>query len=246
MKIKTRELEGAQFPSTEKTSEEIKHERKKRIVRNEFRGVGKYEMPLIRKQDIDLNVIDLMSYTKATVGDTENNHKTLHFFTYDWLFSTVYRKPDEAMEKLGQYYALLSPDFSMYTDMPIARQIDSVFRNRWCGAYWQRLGAKVIPTVSWGEENSYEYCFDGIEQGSVVAVSTYSRENYEALFMKGFDKMLEVIKPNAVICYGDAFKGMHSKCNLKVIPAFNHRELAAKLGQEEYLRKLMDGELYPS
>ena len=82
-----------------------------------------------------------------------------------------------ALEKLDQYYALLSPEFSLYWDMPRALQIYSTFKNRWCGAYWQRQGFIVIPTVFWSSNDSFEFCFDGIERGLVVAVSTYMREN---------------------------------------------------------------------
>lgn len=56
---------------------------------------------------------------------------------HDWKFDKVYNKPDDELEKLKQYYALLTPDFSLFTDMPLALQIESVFKNRWCGAYWQ-------------------------------------------------------------------------------------------------------------
>ena len=63
--------------------------------------------------------------------------KQFIFFTYDWNFESVFEKPEESLEKLDQYYALLTPEFSTYKDMPLARQIDSVFKNRWCGAFWQ-------------------------------------------------------------------------------------------------------------
>ena len=61
----------------------------------------------------------------------------------------------------------------MYLEMPYALQIYNTFRNRWCGAYLSDKGIKVIPTVSWSDEKSIEFCFKGIEKGSIVAVSTY-------------------------------------------------------------------------
>ena len=94
--------------------------KKLKIVRNEFTTVGKYNMPLIKKQEIDLDEIDLWNYTKTKLQDEDNKHKTIHFFTYDWLFENVYEKPELAMEKLSQYYAILSPEFSLYWDMPKA------------------------------------------------------------------------------------------------------------------------------
>lgn len=215
--------------------------KKLKLVRSEFVTVGKYGMPLIKKQDIDLDKIDLWNYTKTKLQDEDNKYKTIHFFTYDWLFENVYEKPEMAMEKLSQYYAILSPEFSLYWDMPKALQIYSTFKNRWCGAYWQKQGMKVIPTVCCAGENSYDFCFDGIELGSVVAVSTYCREEYKQEFMKSYNKMLEVIKPTGIICYGMPFEEMTG--NIKVISPFDKEELIAKMGSEnlfiKYINKLV-------
>ncbi|MCL2061223.1 MAG: DUF4417 domain-containing protein [Firmicutes bacterium] len=228
----------------DKSYDEEKREKKQKIVRNEFPAVGKYGMPFIKKQNIDIKQIELWSIVKAKLDDYDNAHKTIHFFTYDWLYETVYTKPETALEKLDQYYALLTPDFSCYFNMPLALQIYSTFKNRWCGAFWQKQGMRVIPTIEWGDEKSFEFCFDGIEQGAVVAVSTYRREGYQKEFLQGFNAMMETIKPSAVICYGEPFNGMTG--NIKVISPFNHEELIKKLGLKEYVKKLIAGEVYPS
>lgn len=222
--------------------QEEKRKKKQKLVRNEFKGVGKYGMPLIKKQDIDLDKIELLAFTKTKHNDEENQSKTIHFFTYDWNFESVYEKPEESLEKLDQYYALLTPEFSTYKDMPLARQIDSVFKNRWCGAFWQKQGMLVIPTVSWGSIPCMEFCFDGIEKGSIVAVSTYTREDNKAGFMLGYNKMIEIIEPSAVICYGTPFEEM--KGNIKAIDPFNKEELIKKIGFAEFTRKYLAGELY--
>ncbi|MGN1222812.1 MAG: DUF4417 domain-containing protein [Christensenellales bacterium] len=217
--------------------------KKLKLVRNEFKTVGKYGMPLIKKQEIDLDKIDLWCYTKTKLQDEDNKHKTIHFFTYDWLFENVYEKPELAMEKLSQYYAILSPEFSLYWDMPRALQIYSTFKNRWCGAFWQKQGMKVIPTLSWGSIPCLEFCFDGIEKGSVVAVSTYTREDNKDGFMLGYNKMLEIIEPSAIICYGTPFPEMNG--NIKAIDPFNKEELMKKMGIAEFIKKYLAGELYP-
>ena len=222
--------------------ENEKRKKKQKIVRNEFAKCGKFGMPLIKKQNIDIDKIELWNYAKTKMNDVNNTNKTIHFFTYDWIFENVYEKPEVTLEKLDQYYALLTPEFSMYSDMPLARQIDSVFKNRWCGAYWQKQGMIVIPTIMWGTPDSYDFCFDGVEEGSVVAISTYTREN-KKIFMEGYEKMLESIKPSLVICYGKPFIEM--KGNIKFIDPFNSEELIKKIGFDEYTKKYFAGELYP-
>ena len=223
--------------------QEEKLKRKQKLVRNEFKGVGKYGMPLIKRQNIDLDKIELLAFTKTKHNDEENQNKTIHFFTYDWNFQSVYEKPEESLEKLDQYYALLTPEFSTYKDMPLARQIDSVFKNRWCGAFWQKQGMIVIPTISWGSIPCLEFCFDGIEKGSVVAVSTYTREDNRDDFMLGYNKMLEIIEPSAIICYGTPFPEMKGK--IKAIDPFNKEELIKKMEFVEFTKKYLAGELYP-
>lgn len=192
--------------------EKEKQKNKQALVRNEFlyngNSAGKYEFPIIKKQDINVDEIKFLSFVNAKKEDSENADKTIHFFTYDWKFEKVYKNAEEEIEKLKQYKYLLSPDFSIFTNMPLALQIESVFKNRWCGAYWQSKGLTVIPTVSWGDEKSFHFCFDGIEEGSVVAVCTYYRENCEEEFMLGYNEMMKRIKPSKVICYDEPFKSM--------------------------------------
>jgi hypothetical protein len=199
--IKNEQAAVQDFDAQSESGDE-KREKKQKLIRNEFQAAGKFELPLIKRQNIDINKIEPWGYTKTKLEDVENSHKTIHFFTQDWLYETVYQKPEQALEKLDQYYALMTPDFSLYADMPLAVQVYNTFKNRWCGAFWQKQGLRVIPTINWSTPESFDFCFDGVEQGSVVAVSTYYTESYEKEFMPGYKRMLEVIKPSAVLCYG--------------------------------------------
>ncbi len=89
-------------------------------------------------------------------------------------FSKALNDMSKKLDKaLKQYRAVLTPDYSMYTDMNPTIQLYNTFRNRWVGAYFKENGIKVIPTVSWGLENTFDFCFNGIDKGSIVAVSTY-------------------------------------------------------------------------
>lgn len=99
------------LPDEEQYEKQLK---KQKLVRNEFSTTGKYNIPIIKKQNIDISKIELWGIGKTKLNDEENKNKTVHFFTYDWLFENVYLKPEIAMEKLDQYDILLSPDFSIY------------------------------------------------------------------------------------------------------------------------------------
>ena len=92
--------------------------------------------------------------------------------------------------------------------MPLGLKIYQTFKNRWCGAYLQNKGIKVIPSLAWGEPETYMFCFNGVEGGSIVAVSTIGVKTEKELFMLGYNEMLRKIKPSAIICYGTPFDEM--------------------------------------
>ncbi len=188
----------------------------KKLVRNRFKTIGNFDIPFINKQNIDLNKIKLYSYSDTKYNDIKNQNKTIHFFLHDYRFEHVYSNAETAVEKIRQYYAVCTPDFSLYTDMPLVLQMYSTFKNRWCGAFWQSQGINVIPTISWSDERSFNFCFDGIEPGSIVAVSTHGNRKCKEEFMLGYNKMLEKIKPCAILCYGKPFEEM--KGNLTTFP----------------------------
>ena len=79
-------------------------------------------------------------------------------------------------------------------------QLYNTFRNRRVGAFLHEKGIKVIPTVNWGLENTFDFCFNGIKKGSVVAVSTYmvsehgNHSDQKEFFMKGYNEMLKRIE----------------------------------------------------
>lgn len=78
----------------------------------------------------------------------------------------------------------------------------------------RQKGMRVIPTVNWGDASTFDFCFDGIETGSVVAVSTYmasahgNRQDQKEWFMAGYNEMLRRIQPEKIICYHTPFPEM--------------------------------------
>ena len=120
----------------------------------------------------------------------------------------VYTHPERSLSKFSKYKFLLTPDYSLYSEMDPWRQIESVGKSRWVGAYWQSKGLTVIATISWAQPSSYRFCFDAIEKNSVVAVGMIGCKRQRGAFMRGYNAMLEAIEPSAVICFGTPFPEM--------------------------------------
>lgn len=175
--------------------------------RIQFHSDNKWGIPYIKKNTIRRKDIQLLAYDEISPKRSDVD-RTIHFFKEDYKFSNVYDEYDKHINKLARFEALLTPDFSMFTDFPLAIQIHHTFMNRWCGAYWQQHGLTVIPTVTWSTEESYELCFSGIEKTSIVAVSTVGTGRNEKMFMKGYNEMLRVLQPDYIYCYGKPFDNM--------------------------------------
>lgn len=178
------------------------------FLRNEFETEGRWGFPIIKKQQLDVNDIELISCSDVSKKDDRNLHKGVHFFVDDFRFETIYDHPEKALERYGKYRFLLTPDYSLYAEMDPWRQIESVGKARWVGAKWQANGKIVILTVSWGLARSFEFCFDGIQKNSIVAVGMIGCKRNKADFLKGYYQMLTKIEPEAIICLGNPFDEM--------------------------------------
>ena len=95
-------------------------------------------------------LLRLIGFDRTKLENNNLLERMVHFFLYDYKFERVWKSPDSDIEKLRRYRAVLSPDFSIYTEMTPVLQLYNVFRNRWCGAYFASKGMRVVPTVSWG------------------------------------------------------------------------------------------------
>jgi hypothetical protein len=199
---------------------------------NNGRLDGIYDIPVIKKQNVDLTGLKLVRFSAIVKNETDDTDATVHFFEYDDRFDEVWQAPAAYISEIRQYKQTMTPDFSLYANMPLALQIFNTYRTRWIGAYWQGNGLTVIPTVSWSDEWSYDFCFDGIDSGSVTAVSTLGCKDAKDLFMSGFARMCQTIDPEAVICYAEPFAEMYNYVDIIEVPYMrNERVACAKSGE---------------
>ena len=193
------------------------------FMRNSFDSVGKWDIPIIKKQDVPLDNVRLIAYSDTKQNDRpENTDCGVHFFIDDYRFTCIYNNPEKSLKKLSQYKFLLTPDYSTYSDMNYWRQLESVAHSRWVGAYWQNKGLTVVPTMTWSDSRSYSFCNDGIEKGSVVAVSMIGCKKSKTEFLHGYDTMLERIEPTAIICFGEPFEEMRG--NIIIVDYLDSRK----------------------
>lgn len=162
---------------------------------------GFYQMPVIYNDGVIPS--DLIGFNYAL--SSRNKAVGVHCFVDDYQFERLWNQPEKYLETLAEYDVVLSPDFSLYLDMPMAMKVWNVYRSRLLGQYWQRNGIKVIPTISWAGPETFSFCFDGIPEGSIVAVSTIGVKRDDECFQvwkEGMDAMIEHVKPSTILVYG--------------------------------------------
>lgn len=178
------------------TEENYNYRTSELFLRNQFAGVGKFDIPEIPKCEFSDDVLENLLFIGFDKIKSDENHfdRMVHFFLYDYKFENIWKIPDVYVDKLKKYKAVLSPDFSMYIEMNRVLQLYNTFRNSWCSAYLASKRIRVIPTVNWGNEETFDFCFDGIPKGSIVVVSTYrvrehnNHSDQKEFFMKAIMK----------------------------------------------------------
>ena len=69
----------------------------------------------------------------------------------------------------------------------------------------QDYGLTVIPTVTWADENSFNFCFDGLPKFSTLSISTIGVKrdsNAMKIWQAGVNEMLKRLQPMRLIVYG--------------------------------------------
>lgn len=157
----------------------------------------------------DLPVADfvperMVAYNDKWATGRPDPAAAVHFFLDDYRFETMWTKPQRGLSRVLRVGAALTPDFSLWRDMPIALQIFQVYRSRWVGNWMLGHGIRVVPTIGWSTPDTYRFAFAGIPLQSVVAVSTVGIRgaDAEALFRQGMERMVHTLKPSTVLVYG--------------------------------------------
>ena len=168
---------------------------------DDTRTEGKYDMPVLEGVDHIPNKLQGFNY----VLNKPDHEAGVHFFLDDYQFERIWQRPDFYIEKLTDFDCVLTPDFSLYLDMPIAMQVWNIYRSRLIGQIMQDYGMTVIPTVSWAYKSSFDFCFDGLPGDATLAISTIGvKQNKEQfqIWVDGMDEMIERLSPKRIIVYG--------------------------------------------
>ena len=168
---------------------------------------------------------DFTSVSYAEMNKHDGKNEALHFFLDDYRFrDAVWCNLERTTHSIGKFDYVYTPDLSLWKDLPTDfYNRENIYRTRFIGAYWQKCGYNVIPSASWGDLASFSYCFDGLPEHSVIAVSGMGNRKSEDAFNRwcyGLRRLEEAKSPILIIVYGEEVEvqGLHTP--LKFIPCF--------------------------
>lgn len=197
----------------------------------QFSGCPPYGIPTLEAITANVSHLEWIPFNYAMTAK-DRKSKGVHFYVDDYQFQRVWNDPDRYMRLLSEFGAVTTPDFSQYTDMPVAMRLYNHYRKHWLGAYWQMHGLTVIPTICWSDPASYEWCFDGEPENSIISISSVgtqkNRESKE-LFTKGCREAIKRLNPSEILWYG------------KVPEEFDWNVIRIKPYQDEVKERVKNG-----
>ena len=138
------------------------------------------------------------------------------FYQYDdvfdgknGLYNSIYYNDTTKLEmykkRFENVFGFISPDYSQVADIHLAENMYRCFKSR-IVANWliTECNAVVIPNIAYIDERSPEYCFDGIDENSIVAISTKGLlrgEEGKKILKNTIKETVDTIHPKAIVVY---------------------------------------------
>lgn len=161
----------------------------------------KWEFPLF--PSANTTPTDLCSF--RYIDPSVDSSNWIHFYGFDNYLEDVWENPELWANRLKQFAGIISPDLSIYRDMPFTQQLYNTYRNRVLAHWFAQQGIPVIPNIRCADERTYAFAFEGIERNSTVCTSTsgiLSNSKDRQSFSCGFDVMIKSLHPKTVLVYG--------------------------------------------
>lgn len=145
----------------------------------------------------------VIPFSKAT-SEKDYNH-WIHFYEDDCKFECLWNNPRKYLPTIMKFKGIISPDFSLFYDMPLCMQVWNTYRGRALAHWLQENGVEVIPNIRWGDERTFQLSCLGVEPNKTISVGTHGcikTIEGKKMFIDGFDYAIKSLNPKTIIVYG--------------------------------------------
>lgn len=163
----------------------------------------------------------LIPFFKAVGG--KDFEAWVHFYEDDAAFERIWNDPYKYLPILKRYQGIITPDFSLYRDMPLVMQQWNVYRSHAIGHWLQVNGIHVIANVRWGDERTYDLCCAGVSKNATIAIGSHGCIKLlqeREYFRNGLAHVVEKLSPKTIIVYGtapDAVFGKYEDAGITIL-----------------------------
>lgn len=162
---------------------------------------GDLEIPVMQPTEHLPN--RLISFSKAM--HTDDYNQWVHFYEDDYRFERIWNRPNFYLPRLRQFNGVISPDFSLYRDMPLVMQQWNTYRGKVLGHWWQTQGLQVLPNVRTADKRSFAFSCYGVPREAPICIGTHGclkDHSDRILFKDGLRFILNELHPSHVVIYG--------------------------------------------
>lgn len=183
--------------------------------------VGKYEFPKIPKVVVANCPSNVIPFDK--IHTKHNSNTWMHFHVHDKRYFRLYSRREKYIPLLKTFGGVFGVDHSIYRCLPLAERIFSIYENR-VSDYWFALNnIFCVPNVSWGTDETYDFCCDGIEPGSSISISTYGWAHSKCdkgIFIEGFYFVVDKLRSASIFNHGKVYPEVEERAQELKIPLF--------------------------
>ena len=166
---------------------------------------GYIELPVIKTSDkLPEKVV---TFSKAMSKSWSDFDCWIVFYEHDKEFERLWNNPKQYLDKLKKFKGVISPDFSLYRNMPLVMQMWNTYRGRALAVWLQNNGIEIIPNVRTADVRTFRFAFKGVESNKTVAIGTHGcikRKEDKAYFKNGLAELVKRLSPKTIIVYGAA------------------------------------------
>lgn len=199
------------FPNKEQliTSDVIKRQREALMLgflKGYLRVDNQTKVPIIDRYEVSETLpARMVPFHEAMCSTQTNFDAIVHFYEHDFQFMRLFRAPEKYVSQLQKYKYVISPDLSQYIEMPHYRRFANNCDNKAMAQYLQGQGVNIIANVTWSLPDSYDYCFAGIPENTVIAINSNGVNAYpdsKYFWHRGYEEALRRLNPSRIIRYG--------------------------------------------
>lgn len=164
---------------------------------------GFLEIPVIRS-----NIYEpkrLISFSKCI--SSKRYDCWVHFYEDDCAFERIWNNPKRYLPILKRFEGVITPDFSIYRDMPLVMQYWNVYRARAIGYWLQKNGVRVLPNIRFGDWRTLKCSCSGVSKHGAIAIGTHScvKQPEERRYLQeGLNYVMKELSPKLLVIYGTA------------------------------------------